>query len=443
MAELKKSARFIAVSLLTASEQSGEYIDHVLETSESAGRLSAVDHGLLLQLVNGVLRNKTFLDLVIEHYIRKGYRSFPVLYKNVLRSAFYQLIFLDRVPAYSVVSEAVEIAKALFGDRRAPLTNAVLRNYLRAPVRPKAPAEPENLAAVATYYSHPLWLVERFVRQYGADQLIPWLKANNRTPGVFVRALRPDETESLPPALRQHERIAGYYELQPGCRLESLPGWQAGHWIVQDPAAGLIVQAAGASPGARVIDLCAAPGGKTIALAGLIGPGGSVEAVEVSPLRAEKLRENLERTQCKNITVTVADAGTVTLPPADLVLVDAPCSGTGVIARRVDLRWNRKPADFVDLVASQKRILANAAKLVTAGGILLYATCSIDREENEEVAAFFINSHPEFRLEHAGERVDRAYATPEGFLKTLPHLHHLDGGFAARFRRVKDAEDKP
>lgn len=429
------SARLIAIKLLTKNETTDEYIDHLLEASPAVKNLLTKDRALLLQIVSGVLKNKSYLDLVIAHYIQKGYQRFPVLFKNILRTAFFQLAFLQRIPDYAVVSEAVRIAKKLLDPQRAKLVNAVLRHYLRAPLKPELPDSPD-IESLATFYSHPTWIVERFFSQYGGQEVKHWLQANNEIPSVYVRALHEPEAVLNGKAHLQNTAIVNYFKLDENVSLQHLPGWREGELIVQDPSAGLVVELAVPKPGEYVIDLCAAPGGKAVALAKTIEPDGHLFAVEISELRARKLHENISRTGLQNIAVKVADARRVSLPPADLVLVDAPCSGFGVLCRRADLRWKRRPEDFPQLIRLQKEILAHAAELVKPGGRLVYSTCSIDSSENEEIAQDFLQTFPNFKLERAENFIAKKFSTPEGFLKSLPHLHGFDGTFAARFKRA-------
>lgn len=435
--------RHLAGQLLTRALQSGRYIDHLLEASRAAQRLSRQDRALLLALVNGVLRHLTYLDLLAKHYVHRGYASMPVMLKNVLRLAIYQLVFMDKVPAFAAVDAAVRSARRVADTHRGRFVNAVLRHYLRQPWQPEPPA-PDDLEAVATYYSHPLWIVERFRAQYGKEDLIPFLQANNTIPSVTVHYLKPEYVASgLPPELKPVPEVPQCYRVASGVRLEDLPGWQEGACLVQDAAAGLVVQLVGARPGERIIDLCAAPGGKALALAARVGlaGGGIVEAVDISARRMRKLQENAARLGMSQVRCHIADARHVVMESADAVLIDAPCTGTGVLGRRADLRWQRGSDDLATLVALQKELLRHGAKLVRKGGRLIYATCSLDFEENEAMVAWFLRQFPHFTLEradtclpqHAGDRQARL-VTVEGYLKSLPHVHGFDGAFAARFR---------
>ncbi len=430
----KSTARSLAVQVLVANEKDGTYVDLLLENDAHVRTLASRDMALLRELVFGVLRNRSFLDLHIRNYIRRGYDTFDVKIKNILRVAFYQLLFLDRVPDYAVISEAVEQAKNTGTGSQAKLVNGVLRTFQREPWKPEL-SSAADLQEIAEYMSHPLWLVTRFVEQFGAEELLPWLKANNRVPVTFLRHLHAQEA-CMDPELQSTD-FDGYFAMPAGLRLQMLKGWQTGRYIVQDPSAGLAVALLAAGDGERIIDLCAAPGGKAVALANLVGPEGRIVAVEIEKKRLGKIHENVTRTGAENVEIVQADARTVELDAADAVLVDAPCSGFGVMARKPDIRWLRKPEDMRALLRLQRHILHNAAGLVKPGGRLIYSTCTTDREENEMMVTAFLQQHREFALENAGEFVPERFVTERGFVRSWPHLHGIDGSFAARLVRRK------
>ena len=427
-------ARTLAVELLSAAEESDKFIDHLLETSPAAARLETRDRALLQELAYGVLRNQTYLDLILMHYLLRGYHHLPVRIKNIFRVAMYQLVFLERIPDYAVVSEAVQLSRERFGQKRSGLVNAVLRNYLREPYRPPEP-DPNDAAALAGFYSHPLWLVRRFIEQFGQKETIAWLQANNRQPAIYLLDLDnslPNDPEN---PLQPVPELLEYAVLPQGMRPEQVPGWQEGRFIVQDPSAGLVIRLLDPQPGERMIDLCAAPGGKTLACRAKIGATGQVVAVDRSKLRLQKLHENLRRIGYANVEIVEADARTVELEPADAVLVDAPCSGLGVLARRADLRWRRRQGDLKKLLPLQREILQHAATLVKPGGCLVYSTCSIEFQENEQIVEWFQQANPEFTLERAQKFVHERFCSEEGYLRTFPHRHGFDGGFGARFKK--------
>lgn len=419
------------MSLLAQAENEAQYIDHVLEAAALQQALPHRDQRLLREIVNGVLRHLTYLDLIARNYIRRGYNRFPCELKYILRIALYQLKFLHKIPAYAAIHEAVSEARRRFGPERSRLVNGVLRNYQRNPFAPPHP-DGADTAKLAEYYSHPVWLLERFISQYGAEEAIRWMRWNNEVPPVYVRALAAEVDAR---GLRPHE-IAGYYRLERGQRLHELDAWQRGRLIVQDPSAGLAVALLAPAEGETIIDLCAAPGGKAVGLACAVGSAGCIHAVDVSERRLAKVRENLGRVGLENVHLICADARRIDLPAADAVLVDAPCSGLGVLSRRADLRWRRRPEDLPELVHLQKQILAHAARLVKAGSRLVYSTCTIDRAENEEVVMDFLQTHRDFTLQSAAGFVDPQYVTDEGFIRTLPHRHRIDGVFAARLIRI-------
>ncbi len=432
MSKQAATARSLAVHILTRSETRRRYVDHLIETTEAVKLLSAKDRALMLELINGVLRNRSYLDWIIEQYVHRNYKKQPVLLKNLLRLAVYQMAFLQRIPPYAVISESVKLARRLFDPARASFVNAVLRNYQRKPFTPPEPKD--NLKDLARYYSHPLWLVERFVEQFGRDELVAWLKANNRVPHTVIRVLDDEATADIP-LLEPVPNFESYFIVPHGTALHELELWRQGKCIAQDASAGLTIDLVDARPGETIIDLCAAPGGKAIALAHRMQQQGRVVAVDIAEVRLQKIRENCRRTQTTIVEAVQGDARFVELEPADAVLVDAPCSGLGVLARRADLRWQRQPEDFAALTRLQSEILAHAGELVKPGGRLIYSTCTIDVEENERILQAFLQAHPGFELEDATGKVDAAFVTPEGFVRTFPHRHQVDGTFAARMRK--------
>ncbi|KXK55889.1 MAG: ribosomal RNA small subunit methyltransferase B [Chlorobi bacterium OLB7] len=212
--------------------------------------------------------------------------------------------------------------------------------------------------------------------------------------------------------------------------------FREGLFTVQDEGAAMAIHLAAPSPGIRVIDLCAAPGGKSTAMAELMNGNGEIIALDKYEPKLKLIAETAERLGlAETIHTSVGDASTITLPPADLVVVDAPCSGLGTLSKKPDIKWKREPEDIPQLAALQRAILANAAKLVRSAGVLLYSTCTIERRENQEVVEAFLADHPEFMLEPASEWLPAAVVTEDGFMQTLPHRHGLDGMFAARLRR--------
>ncbi|MHB1170155.1 MAG: RsmB/NOP family class I SAM-dependent RNA methyltransferase, partial [Longimicrobiales bacterium] len=366
---------------------------------------------------------------------------------DVLRLGGYQLFEMGSVPAYAAVSQAVEQAKAIGGRGAGSFVNGVLQSLRRAgPAEPWPSLEEDPVAHLSAWGSHPRWLVERWVERFGAADTAALVRANNQRPALYLRPVGVSVEEAaarLAGAGIQSERpdLGGFGAgvvardvlevLPPANVVDALAAVPA---VVQDPAASLVTHAVAAPPGGVVADLCAAPGGKTMGVAGDVTDA-FVVAADLTPMRLVRLRENLERTGLSNVRVIVADARRPPLGRADVVLIDAPCTGTGTLRRHPDGRWRLTPDDLTALVALQREILDGAAALVPPGGSLLYATCSLEAEENEDQVDAFLSRHADFVLEPI-EEVHESVRDERGRLVVRPWILGVDGAFAARLRRT-------
>jgi 16S rRNA (cytosine967-C5)-methyltransferase len=435
------SPRAIAAQILSEAESSSVYVDYVLEKHLQRSAFPARDRALVTALVHGVSRWRARLDAEIQQHFRHHFDEAQPFVKNVLRGAVYQMLFMDRIPAYAAVDEAVEMIQLRFGNNFSRLSNGVLRNIQRAPMEwpPVASlVEKKDLKTLAQMFSHPEWVIKRWVEQFGWEQAAALAEASNRIPPVTVRVVRPEE--NLKPWLQQMkarevkpepvENMPNFYHLPHLDDIASLPGFEEGWFTVQDSSAGMVAHLVAPQAGETIIDLCAAPGGKALHIAEMMGSG-KVVAIDLDPQRLELIAEAAERLRLK-VHLVVADSRTFAAKPANAVVVDAPCSGLGVLSRRSDLRWRRRPKDITDLVELQKEILTDAAELVRSGGRLIYSTCTIDPEENDKVVEWFLEHHQEFRLEPARAYVHASFCDERGYVRTFPHRHNMDGGFAAR-----------
>lgn len=399
--------------------------DHALEG------LAEVDRRLAHELAAGVLRQQTALDTALALLVPRDWTQVAEPLQTVLRLGAYQLRSLDRVPAHAAVSTGVDLAREVGGARAAGFVNAVLRRLSATP----AGGDDDSLAR---RFSHPEWLVKRWVARFGAaeaEQLLVW----NNTRPVLTAQPGPPGLD----ALRARWQCDGIgFEPAPweaglrvpGARPERLPGYGEGAFFVQEPAQALVARFADPVPGV-VFDACAAPGGKAIALGQAVGrKGGRVIAGELRGERAARLVENLRRAGSGREFVIVADAAHPPLQYADTVLLDAPCLGTGTFARHPDARWRVTESALARLAAQQAGLLESVAGVVRFGGLLVYATCSLEPEENEQQVEAFLSRHPEFRRE-ASAAVPGELITPAGDLLLLPQRHGTDGAYAARLRR--------
>ncbi|HEX7052079.1 MAG TPA: 16S rRNA (cytosine(967)-C(5))-methyltransferase RsmB [Longimicrobiales bacterium] len=426
-------ARRRALAVLRAC-RSGELADRALARAFDA--LKPRDRPWLQELVYGTLRLRGRLDHLLEGVVRRGLASLEADVLDILRLGAYQLFEMESVPAYAAISQSVALARSEAGGGAAALVNGVLRALDREPP-PFPDFERDPVAYLETYGSHPVWLVERWVRRFGADAARALVEANNRRPELYLRPLGLDPADAverlgragiaaeLVPFAPDAIRLA-----PPASAAEALAVVPA---VVQDPAAGLVVRYTAPPAGARIADLCAAPGGKALALA---DGAGYVAAADLSQARLLWVRENAARVPALEIGLVAADARWPPFRPVDVVLVDVPCTGTGTLRRHPDGKWRLGPGDLATLAALQREILAAAAEVVAPGGLLVYSTCSLEPEENEEQVDAFLEGNAEFVLEPPPVgRIEARLLDVSGRLRVLPQETGVDGAFAARLRR--------
>ncbi|MFN2570452.1 MAG: transcription antitermination factor NusB [Gemmatimonadales bacterium] len=381
--------------------------------------LAERDRRLAYELSAGVLRRQRELDTALD----LGHAD-PRLH-DVLRLGAYQLRFLSRVPAHAAVSTSVELARATVGERVAGFVNQALRKIAAQRSR-------------TSLNTHPEWLVARWVGRFGEGETKRLLEWNDARPDLIVQPAR-SYPQSLICQFRERGIEAAEAPFGAGIRVtgivKDLPGFTAGAFIVQDPAHALVARFAQIPPRALVYDACAAPGGKAVALE---TAGARVLAGDARHDRIGRLADTARRAgvaiRCvaANLEAAPLRAGSL-----DAVLVDAPCSATGTMRRHPDARWRLEPAIFTRAAARQKRLLAAAAPLVRPEGLLIYATCSLEPEENEQVVESFLNSHPEFtRSSPRSDAVPAELITPAGDFQSLPQRHGIDGAYAARLVRA-------
>ena len=414
----------------------GDLADRALDAS--FGRLEPRDRAWLQELVYGTFRLRGRIDHLLDQLVRDGVEKLETDVLDVLRLGAYQLLEMGSVPAYAAVSESVELVREAGVARAAGLVNGVLQNLHRRRDRLGFPEfERDPAGHLATWGSHPRWLVEKWISRWGADEARALVEANNARPELYLRPLgvsRDDAAERLAAAGIAAEPVGFSPDSlripAPGTAAEALATVPA---IVQDPAASLVVRYAAPPEGAFVLDLCAAPGGKAL---GLAESGARVAAADLSRRRMRRVVENAERVEWRDrVAAVVADARMPPFRPADLVLLDAPCTGTGTFRRHPDGRWRIAPHDLAALTELQDQLLRAAAEVVRPGGLLVYSTCSLEREENEDRMERFLAEHPGWTMDPAPGAVDDALLDEQGRLCVLPQRQGVDGSFAARMRR--------
>jgi 16S rRNA (cytosine967-C5)-methyltransferase len=428
-------ARACAYAVIRRVFEEGAYADRALHAEARRHVLEPRDRALATRLAYGAVQRRATLDHVIENLARRPVERLEPGVLAALRLGVLQLAFLDRVPAHAAVGESVELAKR---DSRAGagLVNAVLRRAAReAP--PLVAALPETTAAEAALrHSHPLWIAELWFDALGPDAARALMAANNEPAEAAVRI------NTLKAARLELPVPSHPADLPEGLVLEgpfdafSSPLWEQGLLMPQSRAAMAVSHALAPQPGESVLDLCAAPGGKTTHLAALMRDEGRIVAVERHPGRADALRRTVERMGATCVEVRTADAAGPHEGPYDRVLVDPPCSDLGTLASRPDVRWRKDAETPQALAATQARILEAAAEALKPGGVLVYSTCTISPRENERLIAAFLERRDDFELDEMPSDLPVwDHPSVPGFLQTLPHRDGTDGFFIARLRR--------
>jgi 16S rRNA (cytosine967-C5)-methyltransferase len=414
------------------------------------------DRALATDIATGVERHRNLLDHLIAHYAKRSIERLDAEVLEILRLSAYQLLHLTRVPASAVVHDAVQLARRAGKSSAAGFVNAVLRqlsrkrNALPLPSRPSDSADREAAVRYLTITgSHPAWLAERWLDRLGLDKAEAWVRFNNEAAPLTLRA-NTAQTSAITlratldsAGLTTHAgRFAPDAVVIDGGQLSDA-AVDAAAYVIQDESSQLVTLLAGASPGPRLLDTCAAPGGKTTAFAGTLAPtGGLVVACDVRDRRVALLRRVIATAGLDNVRVVQADAAAGL--PFDqrfaTVVVDAPCSGLGTLRRDPDIKWRRAATDLPRLAAAQRAMLNQAARAVAPGGRLVYATCSTEPEENEAIVDAFLASAHDFTpldARRAHPQLPSSVVDGRGHLRTTPDEHGLEGFFGAVFERSR------
>jgi 16S rRNA (cytosine967-C5)-methyltransferase len=450
----KVSARALAYSILLSVEAEAAYASELLRSRLDAA-IDPREAALATELVMGALRWQRLLDFFAERYTGRKLSGLDREVLVVLRLGIYQLRFLTRIPARAAVNESVELVKIARKKSSAALVNAALRRASAErdqPTKSFVSTDVGKTEALAILHSHPTWLVERWQRNFGDEQTFALLHANNQTPPHACAFMNPERREE---AIRSLGEAGVGYE--PGRLLRDAIVVHHGNiavtsafrngWIaIQDEASQMIPRLLGAQPGDSLLDLCAAPGGKTMGLANLVSENGHVVAADLHEKRLRAMRERLQRARIENVSLVALD-GAGSLPFSktfDRILVDAACSGTGTLARNPEIRWRLCAADLAELHQRQVALVLSALAHLAEGGSLLYSTCSLEREENELVIRDVLAAKTDVHWERlkiprdvlAAGFTEEDVIGEDGAFRTVPPVHHTDGFFAALIRRT-------
>lgn len=426
-------ARFTAVKTVYAVQSEGAYANVALAQVLRQEKLSDLDRRFCTELVYGTVKVGASLDWKIAKYVNRPLEKIDAKILAVLRVGMYQIFFLDRVPESAAVNESVEIAKKFCGIGASKFVNGVLRSAVREPQKSEFPTD-DGVESLALRTFHPLWLVELLAGEFGLETAQKICATDNVEPPLCLRVnlLKSSRAEILD-ALEKFGATAEESKLVPEgiiCRshgaLDSFKPLKGGLCQVQDESSMLAAHWLNPAAGEFVIDCCAAPGGKATHIAELMKNRGRIVAADVYETKLQHIRENAKRLGIKIIEPVLLDAreiGDKYASQADKVLVDAPCSGLGVLRRKADLRWKKSPAEIAELPKLQAEILASAAKTVKIGGTLIYSTCTIIRRENEEIVENFLKFNKNFKI-----------VAVKNF---LPHIDGTDGFFIAKLIRTQ------
>lgn len=461
-------SRKLALEILLRTNEEKAYVQSVLAASLKECKLSGRDKAFVTYLVQGVLRNLKNLDRVISNHSHRPLEKMPAVLLNVLRLGVYQLLYMEDLPASAVISTSTSVSRLCGHGGLSSFTQAVLRKVfanqekIKNELGIKSESDPadlfssENPEELSQHYSMPLWIVQRWINQYDLPTVLSLLSFSQSLPKNSLRVNENAvEVKAVISILERTGLKLEASNVVPQCiniiskgsyrgPLEKLPGYSEGLYSVQDEASQLVSFLVNPLPGHLVVDLCAAPGGKTLHMSEMMQNKGKILAVDKSAKRLDVLKNNRQRLSVTNVEVIEQDGRNIKLDTlADRVLVDAPCSGTGVLNRRSDLRYHRQPEDIENLNQLQLELLQNASNLVKPGGYLIYSTCSVEKEENEGTVEKFLAKNPDFKFESLTDIVS-AFKNPPfnlspetGKIQLLPTMQGFSGFFLARLCRIK------
>jgi 16S rRNA (cytosine967-C5)-methyltransferase len=435
----KDNPRENALVILRRVEE-GAFADTSLEQTRQD--FDARDSAFILELVYGTLRNRALLDWILNRLSAQPVEKTDRWTRNILRLGAYQMLFLDKVPVSAAVNTSVELAKQ-YGKKHG-YVNALLRNLDRCRGAITYPGPGDKARELAVLYSHPEWLVRRWTERFGAETTEAFLLANNRPAPLVIRTNTLRTTRNELKATLGSEGVTTVetkyspvgLEIVAGSGIQTLASYRKGWFMVQDQAAQLISLMLAPQPGETVLDACAAPGGKAAHLSEIMQDRGTLVALDADAGRIEKIRENIRRLGITIIKTVQGDAARYAEEKFDKILIDAPCSGLGVLRRHPDGRWNKSMRTISDRRILQMQILKNCAGLLKPGGAFVYATCTTEPEENEDVIADFMHTRSkEFMIDDPRPYLPPAAAPlvgSDGFFRTFPREPEMDGFFGVR-----------
>lgn len=436
------NCRKLAVKILNRVLNEGAYSNIILSKELNEVELNDKDKALLTEIVYGVLRRKRTLDVIIANFI-KDIKLMDKNILNILRVAIYQMNFLDKIPTYAACNEAVEEAKEI-SENDSKLVNGILRSFTKNPDDINVPGN--KIDEYAYKFSFEPWMIRLLIKQYGENVAKKIMSGLNTIPKVSIRVneLNSDYDEVYEKLEEMEYEISEgvicpeAINIKGGKSIENNPLFKEGKITVQDESAMLVAPLLDLKEGMTVVDLCSAPGGKTTHIAEILGNTGKVLAFDLHESKLGLIKENCERLGITNVTTFAQDATKLNaelVASTDRVLIDVPCSGLGIIRKKPEIKWNKKRNDLREIIPVQREIMNNAWQYLKQGGVMIYSTCTLNKEENEENIEWFLNNHEDCEVKRifVGKQDNLVYSR-EGLLTVMPN-ENMDGFFIAKLEK--------
>lgn len=442
------NARELALKIINDINVKQAYANVTLNKFLSRNTISEQDRRFITELVYGTIKVGATIDWILSKYINRPLHKISPIIQDILRMGLYQILFMDKVPNSAACNQSVDLTKKYGHSGTVKFVNGVLRNVIRYPEKSKYPDKSEDVVQyLALKYYHPQWLIENWISRLGEESTEKLCEYNNQVAELSIRTNTLKITrDELLKRLLVEGAIAIPSQLTPEgilCKqhstLTNMPSLIEGLFQVQDESSMLVAHVLDPKPGEFIIDTCSAPGGKTTHIAALMKNSGKILAADIYEHKLNKINENVRRLGISIIhteLINALDIGDKYPMQADRVLVDAPCSGLGVLRKKPDSRWRKSKALIKELAELQIKILTSAAKAVKPGGVLVYSTCTTEIEENDRIIEKFLEANPEFALDDAGKGLGLSQDFGK-MIQLWPHIHNVDGFFIARMHKSK------
>jgi 16S rRNA (cytosine967-C5)-methyltransferase len=435
-----------AIKYLIRIFHNGAYLNIILSNINTSSKYNPIEKSYLAATLRGVVIYRQKYEWIISKLSKINVKKLEQKILYYLMAGIQNLIG-DKLPGYAALDSIVEAVKQEKSVKAAGYVNGVLRAFQRSinnieyPDKSKKPVQ-----FLSVFYSHPEWMIKRWINRYGfenTEKLCAWNNKETTETTIRINRLKSDSDRLFDfcvqngITLKQNKDFPAFYSAESIGALIRSEWFLQGYFIIQAVNSSIPVYTLNPSPGTVVYDLCAAPGGKTTLIAEIMQNSGKIVAVDNHDNRLKLIRDNCKRLGISNARFVCDDSSEVNFQPADYILLDVPCSGLGVLNQKSDIRWKKTEKQIVEIVKLQKRLLYNAVKMLKKDGILIYSTCTIEPEENEELVEIFLNDNPDFKLENIDLLQKYNQHNNKPYLNVLPFVHKMDGSFIAKIKRIK------